>query len=159
MGMDTSVHVACGMMQEWEAMALGEQLETRTLGVPRARSGSRGYPDHNRSSDHALLNCLIKWCKAWTWIKGFKSSEYSRMEGMVVICAAGCWNWLCISKPHTITLGCWIQRSGVSANIIVHNGLRHTRVHYYLNKCDHSSLHVKWIILSIHMPKMIQFKL
>ena len=33
MGMDTSICVACGMMWEWEAVALGEQLDTWTVGA------------------------------------------------------------------------------------------------------------------------------
>ena len=48
--MDTSVCIACGMMREWKAVAPRERLETRTLGVPRARSGGRGYPDRNSAS-------------------------------------------------------------------------------------------------------------
>ena len=50
MGMDTSVRIAHGMTQEQKATVLGERLETRTLGVPRARSGGRGYPDRNSAS-------------------------------------------------------------------------------------------------------------
>ena len=70
----------------------------------------------------------------------------------------GCGILRVITKPHTMALGCQVQRSGLSANIIVHDELRHTRAHYHLDKCDHSSLHVKWTILSIHMPNLIQFK-
>ena len=33
MGMDTSVRIAHGMMREQKATALGERLETRTLGT------------------------------------------------------------------------------------------------------------------------------
>ena len=36
MGMDTSVRVARGKTRERKAAALGERLETRTFGVPRA---------------------------------------------------------------------------------------------------------------------------
>ena len=45
--MDTSIHVAHGMMWEWEATALGEQLDTQIVGAPWAQSGGREYPDHN----------------------------------------------------------------------------------------------------------------
>ena len=47
MEMDTSVHVACSMTQEWEAAALGDQSDTRTIGAPWARSGDGKYPDRN----------------------------------------------------------------------------------------------------------------
>ena len=45
--MDTSVRIACGMMQEWEVTALGDQSDARTIGARRARSGDGKYPDHN----------------------------------------------------------------------------------------------------------------
>ena len=34
--MDTSVCIACGMTWEWEATALGEQLDTQTVMAPQA---------------------------------------------------------------------------------------------------------------------------
>ena len=47
MEMDTGVHVTRGMMREQEAVALGDQLDTRTIGAFRAQSGDRKYPDRN----------------------------------------------------------------------------------------------------------------
>ena len=54
MEMDTSIHITCGMMWEWEAMALREQLDTWTVGAPQARSGGGEYPDHNRAPGWAM---------------------------------------------------------------------------------------------------------
>ena len=56
--MDTSICVSCGMMWEWEAMALKEQLDTQTVGAPWAQSGSGKYPDRNRIViPHNVLGC------------------------------------------------------------------------------------------------------
>ena len=52
MEMDTSIGIACGMMQEWEAMALRDQSGARTIGAPWARSGDGKYPDCNRCSEY-----------------------------------------------------------------------------------------------------------
>ena len=48
--MDTGVCVTHGMMREWEAMALGDQLDTWTIGAPWAQSGDGKYPDRNSAS-------------------------------------------------------------------------------------------------------------
>ena len=48
--MDTSIHIARGMIREWEAAACGDQLGARTIGAPRARSGDGKYPDCNSAS-------------------------------------------------------------------------------------------------------------
>ena len=50
MEMDTSIRIAHGIMREWEAVALKDQLGARTIGAPWAQSSDRKYPDHNSAS-------------------------------------------------------------------------------------------------------------
>ena len=60
--MDTSIHVTCGMMWEWEAMALGEQSDAQTVRAPRARSSGGEYPDHNRLPTAVQQHQRTHWC-------------------------------------------------------------------------------------------------
>ena len=48
--MDTSICIACGIMWEREAMALGDQSGAWTIRAPQARSSDRKYPDCNSAS-------------------------------------------------------------------------------------------------------------
>ena len=69
MEMDTSIGVACSMVWEWEAAAIGEQLDAWTIGGPQAQSSGREYPGCNN-------------LELWVTFKFPRATESRQVEGM-----------------------------------------------------------------------------
>ena len=75
--MDTSICITRGMMREWEAVALREQLDAQTVRAPRAQSGGGEHSDRNNLLQHSAV---LNWMNPFTMTYHAVSSQHSSLQ-------------------------------------------------------------------------------